>query len=114
MKKILMALIAVMLATACNRPFEEDYQTLVLDKYEYQLDADGGSLHIMVYYSAPWKAEVSSPAGTDWLLLSRTGAEGQAYLRITYDSHAGTDRNAYIDFIPSTGDPVQLKLTQTK
>lgn len=114
MKKIIIAILAVIATASCNKPFEENYETLVLDKYEYALDADGGSLQLMVYYSKAWRAEVSSSAGTDWLILSRTEAPGQAYIRITYDSYAGTDRDAYIDFIPSEGEPVQLKLTQTK
>ena len=114
MRKIILAIIAALTLAACNRPFEENYPQLLLDKYEYTLDQNGGSLHLMVYYSGAWTAELSSATGNDWIQLSRTGASGQAYIRITYASAADYDRDAYIDFYPSSGESVQLKLTQSK
>ena len=111
MKKLIIAILAVFAAYACNKPFEEHYPDLMLDKYDYELAADGGSLHLMVYYSAAWTAELSA-ADTSWIILSRTEAPGQAYIRITYDSAVNVDRTAYIIFTPATGEPVELKLTQ--
>ena len=114
MKKYIIAIIAAFTLAACNKPFEENYPELLLDKYEYTLDQNGGSLHLMVYYSGAWTAELTSATGNDWIQLSRTGAPGQAYIRITYDSAADYDRDAYVDFYPASGEPVQLKLTQSK
>ncbi len=111
MKKIIIAVLVMFAAFACNRPFEEQYPVLVLDKYDYELSVDGGSLHIMVYYSDAWTAELSA-ADTSWVILSRTGAPGQAYLRITYDSAIDVDRTAYVVLTPSSGEPVELTLTQ--
>ena len=114
MKKYIIAIIAALSLAACNKPFEENYPELLLDKYEYTLDQNGGSLHLMVYYSGAWTAELESATGTDWIQLSRTGDSGQAYIRITYASAVEYDRDAYVDFYPENGEPVQLKLTQSK
>lgn len=111
MKKLIIAIVAVFAMAACNKPFEENYSQLVLDNYSYTLDADGGSIQIMVYYSDSWTAELTG-ADTNWIILSRTSASGQSYLRITYDSAVPVDRTAYITFYPAHGEPVDLKLTQ--
>ena len=84
---------------------------LIFDGSTYTLDADGGSIQIMVYYSDSWTAELTG-ADTNWIVLSRTSASGQSYLRITYDSAVSVDRTAYITFYPAHGEPVDLKLTQ--
>lgn len=114
MKKYILAIIAAFTLAACNKPYEEHYPELILDNYSYTLNQDGGSLHIMVYYSDSWRAEVSCAAGTDWIQLSRAEASGQAYMRITYASAQDIERVAYIDFYPSDGEAVQLILTQPK
>ena len=111
MKKFIIAIVAVFAMAACNTPFEENYSKLVLDNYSYTLKADGGSIQIMVYYSDAWTAELTG-ADTSWIILSRTSAPGQSYLRITYDSAVDVDRTAYVTFYPAQGDPVELKLTQ--
>ena len=111
MKKLIIAIVAVFAMAACNKPFEEKYSQLVLDNYSYTLKADGGSIQIMVYYSDAWTAELTG-ADTDWVVLSRTSAPGQAYLRITYDSAVEAERTAYVTFYPAHGEPVELKLTQ--
>ena len=114
MKKYILAIIAAFTLAACNRPFEEKYPQLILDNYSYTLSQDGGSLHIMVYYSDSWRAELSCATGTEWIQLSRTEASGQAYMRITYASAVDVERVAFVDFYPSSGEPVQLTLTQPK
>lgn len=106
-------LLAALTLVACNRTFEEHYPQLMLDKYDYTLSPDGGSLHLMVYYSDSWTAELS-PEGKDWIQLSRTEAPGQAYIRMTYASAVEYDRYGYVDFYPKDGEPVQLKVTQIK
>ena len=111
MKKFIIAIVAVFALAACNKPFEENYSQLVLDNYSYTLNADGGSIQLMVYYSDAWTAELTG-ADTSWIILSRTSAEGQSYIRITYDSAINVERTAYVVFYPSTGEPVELKLTQ--
>ena len=111
MKKLIIILVAAFAMAACNKPFEENYSQLVLDNYSYTLDADGGSIQLMVYYSDAWTAELTG-ADTSWLILSRTSASGQSYLRITYDSAVNVDRTAYVVFYPSKGEPIELKLTQ--
>lgn len=111
MKKLIIAIVAVFALAACNKPFEEEYSQLVLDNYSYTLKADGGSIQVMVYYSDAWTAELSG-VDTSWLILSRTSASGQSYLRITYDSAIDVERTAYVIFHPTHGDPVELKLTQ--
>ncbi len=111
MKKIIIAILAVFAIAACNRPFEENYPELLLDRYNITLKADGGSVQMMVYYSDAWTAEVAG-VNTDWIILSRTGAPGQAYIRITYDSAIDVERTAYVTFYPAHGEPVELKLLQ--
>ena len=59
MKKIIIAILAVFAIAACNRPFEENYPELLLDRYNITLKADGGSVQMMVYYSDAWTAEVT-------------------------------------------------------
>ena len=111
MKKLIIAIVAVFAMAACNKPFEENYSQLVLDNYSYTLAADGGSIQIMVYYSDSWTAELTG-VDTDWIILSRTSAPGQAYLRITYDSAVEDERKAYVTFYPAHGEPVELRRTQ--
>ena len=111
MKKIIIAILAVFAIAACNRPFEENYPELLLDRYNITLKADGGSVQIMVYYSDAWTAELTG-IDADWIILSRTGAPGQAYIRITYDSAIDVERTAYVTFYPAHGEPVELKLLQ--
>ena len=95
MKNFIIAIAAVFALAACNKPFEEKYPELVLDNYSYTLKADGGSIQLMVYYSDSWTAELSG-IDTDWIILSRTSAPGQAYLRMTYDSAVSGERTAYV------------------
>ena len=115
MKKYILVLLAALTLAACNKPFEENYPQLVLDSYEYKLNSNGGSLHVMVYYSGSWTAEIlPSVGGNDWLELSRSGAPGQAYIRISYASAVNVERTAFVEFYPESGEPVQLTLTQPK
>jgi hypothetical protein len=111
MKKFIIAMLMVFGLAACNKPYEENYPELLLDRYNITLKADGGSVQMMVYYSDAWTAEVTG-VNTDWIILSRTGAPGQAYIRITYDSAIDVERTAYVTFYPAHGEPVELKLLQ--
>ena len=106
-----LALTCLLVFCSCQKTFKEDYQQLRLDATEYMLTGDGGSFELMVYYSSSWKATLRSEE-TDWVILSRTSASGQSYMRVTWDSAVDHSRSAFIDIDAGKGGRQTITLIQ--
>ena len=99
------------LLCSCNKPYREQYPELRVNATEYELSKDGGSFQLMVYYSGAWTVSLRAE-DTGWVLLSRDGASGQAYLRVTYDSAVAYARSAWLDLQADNGDQLTITLNQ--
>lgn len=111
MKKTVIAILAAAQLLACTRPYEEDYPELKLSATEYQLSTEGGSFQFMVYYSGTWTVNLRAE-DPSWVLLSRNGADGKAYVRVTYDSAESYARAAFLDVDAGKGGRQTITLNQ--
>lgn len=104
-------LAACLFLLSCQNRFVEKYPSLRLNQYEYQLDINGGNFEFMVYCSCPWHCRLVSD-DAQWVVLSRDRADGQAYIRVTYDSCIENPRVAYIEITAENGDKATVTLNQ--
>lgn len=100
-----------LLLLSCQDRFVEKYPSLKLNQYEYQLDINGGNFEFMVYCSCPWSCQLVSD-DAHWVVLSRDHADGQAYIRVTYDSGIENPRVAYIEITAANGNKATVTLNQ--
>ena len=113
MKRLIILLTAVLALCSCNSRFVENYPSLRLSQTSYWLDAGGGTFEFMVYYSSSWECRLETDSlDGEWIMLSRTGAEGQAYIRVTYEASEGFPRAASIVITADNGDKETVALNQ--
>lgn len=113
MKRYIILLLTAVLICSCSNRFEEYYPELKLSRNSYLLDSAGGTFQFMVYYSSTWNCSLETDAGDgEWLVLSRDGASGQAYIRVTYESSASSPRTASIVIKADNGDTETVILNQ--
>lgn len=113
MKRLIILLTAVLALYSCNSRFVENYPSLRLSQTSYWLDAGGGTFEFMVYYSSSWECRLETDVQDgEWIMLSRNGADGQAYIRVTYEASEGFPRAAAIVITADNGDMETVALNQ--
>lgn len=113
MKRFIIFLTLALGLCSCSGRFMENYPELKLSQTSYWLGTEGGSFEFMVYYSSSWTCRLETDeADGSWIVLSRDGAPGQAYLRVTYESAEEHPRSASILISADNGDCETVILNQ--
>lgn len=113
MKRLIILLASLLAFCSCSSRFVENYPSLRLSQTSYWLDSGGGTFEFMVYYSSSWECRLETDVQDgEWIMLSRNGADGQAYIRVTYEASEGFPRAACIVIAADNGDIETVSLNQ--
>ena len=78
--------------SGCQKPFNEEYNTLELAYTKFNLAREGGEFSFMVYYSGDWTIEVEDEM-PDWFRLEMTSGHGITPVHVSYDENFSFKRS---------------------
>ena len=104
------ALLAILLAAGCQKPFNEHYSELRLNSDEYQVSSDEGKCVITVYYSGAWSVSASSSAA--WASVENGNNDGIGDFRLLYTKNEGPSRSCSFTLSCDNGESREISLVQ--
>ena len=108
MKRILLFLVAVVLAAAACTP---EIGELKLGSTELTVDKTGGDRMVSVTSNTSWR--ISQSEGYDWCVPSVMSGKGSASVKITIAANEGSSRTVDLVFSAEGAESVVLKVTQS-
>ena len=90
MKKLLYLLTALVLFSACQEKYKEDYPVLKMDNTKFTYTASSTKALLYIYYNGEWTAEVTK--GADWATLDKTSGSGVYGNHLRFSENPGISR----------------------
>ena len=110
---LLIAVVSAVVLFSCQKPYEEQYDTLRVDHKSLTVGKAAGSTPIMVYYSGAWSASLSDDC--DWAELDVYSGTGISTIHFIRQENTVSARTTNIVLtMEKGGEPVTIKITQNK
>lgn len=113
MKRFLLFLVlflTLLVTGGCSRAYKDTYDHLRVDRVLLKLQAEEGTIPIMVYYSGSWQAALDETC--DWASLDMSSGTGITAIHLHYQENMLTARETTLTLSNDKDEPVTITITQ--